>query len=553
MKSDQTVPPTGIARRSLPPTPPTRPLPVARPMPPASPVKPAPPRVNRRYLTPAPVPTRATRVITWFPFLRDGNLVLFAFVAIALAGMFYLFVWSQERVTIRLNDQEMTVWTRQQTVRDTLLEAGITWHDKDVIRPGLDAPIPRNGNISIRLATPLVISADGDVLERRTQATTILQVLKENEITLKPQDQVFLDGRLVRADASLPRFATSAGEPALMAAQNGPLHIGITRALPITLNDNGTVSTMLTTENTLGTALARAGVQLYMGDSVTPDLTTAVTAGAAIFIRRSRPASITVDGKIIRTRTRAETLDQLLAQEGVALEGKDYAVPSLTNPVVDYVNISITRVREEFITETEQLAFQTKWLPNKDLEIDQRVVAQTGKKGEKFRLFKSVFENGNLISTGLEREWIENAPQDHIINYGTGIVVRDLTLPDGKVVQYWRKVRMLATAYSAATSGKTRDDPQYGRTRLGLQAGRGIVAVDPRVINLSSNVYVPDYGEALAGDTGGRVKGKRIDLGYPEDAMEGWYRWVDVYLLTPVPPASQLNVVLPDTPVERTR
>lgn len=457
----------------------------------------------------------------------------------------------RERFIVRINDQETTIWTRQQTVRDALVEAGIVWNTEDIVRPALDAPLPRDGNISIRLATPLVLSADGNVIEHRTQATTIQQVLEENKITLKPQDQVFLDGRLVRADASLPKFSASAGEPATFAPQSGRLYISVTRALPITINDNGTISTLYTTENTLGTALARAGMQVFIGDAVTPDLTTPVTAGASIFIRRSRPAAISVDGKTIRTRTRANTLAELLEQEGVKLEGKDYAVPALTSPVVDYVNVSITRVREEFITETEQLTFQTKWLPNSELELDQRVVAQTGQKGEKHRLFKSVFENGKLISTGLEREWIEMPPQDHIINYGTNIVIRDLELPDGTVVQYWRKVRMLATAYSAATSGKTRDHPQYGRTRLGLEAGRGIVAVDPRVVNLGSRVFVPGYGEALAGDTGGRIKGKRIDLGFPEDAMESWYRWVDVYLLAPVPPKAQLNVVLPDTPVER--
>lgn len=465
--------------------------------------------------------------------------------------MYYLFIGGGEKLTVRINDQETTIWTRQPTVRDALIEAGITWSDQDIVRPALNSTLPADGKISIRLATPIVLTADGDVLERRTQATTIENVLEENRITLKPQDKVFLDGRLVRADASLPRYAASAGEPALLAPDSRILHIAIKRALPITINDNGTVSTLLTTENTLGTALARAGVQVYIGDSITPDLTTPVTTGAAVYIRRSRPASITVDGKTIRTRTRADTLDELLAQEGVSLEGKDYAVPALTNPVVDYVNVSITRVREEFITETEQLTFQTKWLPNPELELDQRLVAQTGEKGEKHRLFKSVFENGKLISTGLEREWIAKPPQDHIINYGTGIIIRDLTLPDGKIVQYWRKVRMLATAYSAATSGKAKDHPEYGRTRTGLQAGRGIVAVDPRVVNLGSNVFVPGYGEAIAGDTGGRIKGKRIDLGYPEDALEGWYRWVDVYLLTPVPPKSQLNVVLADTPVER--
>lgn len=511
--------------------------------------------MNRRYLTPPPAPARPIRIgVTRnksLQFLYDANLLLLMVVAIALVGMFYAFVWNRERLTIRVNDQETTVWTRQQTVRDTLLEAGIVWNDQDIVRPALDQPLPRDGNITIRLATPIVLSADGNVLEHRTQSTTIQKVLEENHIALKPQDQVFVDGRLVRADAALPKFTTSAGEPALFAPQAGPIHISVTRALPITINDNGSITTLLTTENTLGTALAQAGLQIYVGDSVTPDLTNPVSTGASVYIRRSRPASITVDGKTIRTRTRAETVEQLLAQEGVKLEGKDYAIPAPVNPVVDYLSVNITRVREEFITETEQLTFQTKWLPNPDLELDQRLVAQTGAKGEKNRLFKSVYENGKLISTGLEREWIEKPPQDHIINYGTKVVVRDLTLPDGKVVQYWRKVRMLATAYSAATSGKTPDHPQYGRTRLGLTAGRGIVAVDPRTVNLGSNVYVPGYGEALAGDTGGRIKGKRIDLGFPEDAIEQWYRWVDVYLLTPVPPASQLTVVLADTPVER--
>jgi uncharacterized protein YabE (DUF348 family) len=391
------------------------------------------------------------------------------------------------------------------------------------------------------------------VLERRTQATTVQQVLAENRIELKPQDQVFLDGRLVRADALLPQYSASAAQPALLAANGGGLHITVTRAIPLTINDNGTITTLYTTDNTLGTALTHAGVKLYIGDSVSPDLTTAVTTGASVFIRRSRPATITVDGRTIRTRTRATTIGDMLTQEGITLEGKDYAVPAPTNPIVDNVAVAITRVREEFATETEELPFENQWLPDKELELDQRVVAQTGAKGEKKREFRSVYENGKLISTVLEREWIATPPQNHIIHYGTKVVLRDLTLPDGNVVQYWRKIRLLATAYSAATSGKSKDHPQYGRTRLGLEAGRGIVAVDPRVIGLSAQVYVPGYGMAVAGDTGGRVKGRRIDLGFPEDAMEDWYRWVDVYLLSPAPPASQMTIVLPDYPAEPKR
>lgn len=472
-------------------------------------------------------------------------------VVVVLTAMAYFLLGGLARLNVHLNDRETTLWTRQQTVGAALTEAGIQWNPEDIVRPQPDAPLPADGKISIRLATPVLLSADGNTIKRRTQSQTVRQVLAENKIELKPQDQVFLDGRLVGADASLTPQPGRSGEPALLALGSGSAHITVTRALPITVNDNGIISTLYTTENTFGTALARAGVEIYLGDSVSPDLTTPVTTGASVFIRRSRPASIQVDGRTIDTRTRAETVSALLDQEGVKLEGKDYAVPAPTSPIVDYLAVNITRVREEFITETEQLPFQTKWLPSADLEIDQRVIAQTGSKGIKNRLFKSVYENGKLISTGLEREWIDHPPQDHIINYGTKIVLHDLTLSDGSAVQYWRKIRMLATAYSAATSGKDKTHPEYGRTRLGLQAGKGIVAVDPRVVNLGSNVFVPGYGVALAGDTGGGIKGRRIDLGYPEEAMEGWYRWVDVYLLAPVPPKTQLNVVLPDYPVER--
>lgn len=485
------------------------------------------------------------------PYAFDVNWILIAIVAIVLPSMAYFFLGGMIRLDVRINNRETTLWTRQQTVGAALTEAGIQWNPEDIVRPAPDAPLPSNGKISIRLATPIVLSADGNTLKRRTQSATVSQVLAENQIDLKPQDQVFLDGRLVSVDTLLLPASVQNGEPALLALNSGTTHITVTRALPITVNDNGIISTLYTTENTLGTALAHAGVAVYLGDAVSPDLTTPVTTGASVFIRRSRPATIQVDGRTIETRTRAENVDALLSQEGVELEGKDYAVPAPNTPLIDYLAVNITRVREEFITETEQLPFQIQWEASNELELDQSVVAQNGVKGIKHRLFKSVYENGKLISTGLEREWIDHPPQDYIINYGTKIVLHDLQLPDGSVVQYWRKIRMLATAYSAATSGKDKSHPQYGRTRLGLAAGKGIVAVDPRVVNLGSNVYVPGYGVALAGDTGGGIKGKRIDLGYPEDAMEGWYRWVDVYLLTPVPPRNQLNVNLPDYPTER--
>jgi resuscitation-promoting factor RpfB len=120
------------------------------------------------------------------------------------------------------------------------------------------------------------------------------------------------------------------------------------------------------------------------------------------------------------------------------------------------------------------------------------------------------------------------------MGYGVKVVVRSLDTPSGPV-EYWRVLRMLATSYSASTAGVSPDAPHYGYTATGLKMRSGIVAVDPRIVNLGSQVYVPVYGVGLAADTGGAIKGKRIDLGYSDAELELWYRWVDVYLLTPVP------------------
>jgi 3D (Asp-Asp-Asp) domain-containing protein len=72
---------------------------------------------------------------------------------------------------------------------------------------------------------------------------------------------------------------------------------------------------------------------------------------------------------------------------------------------------------------------------------------------------------------------------------------------------------MLATAYTAGSAGGG------GMTASGRRAGYGIVAVDPRIIPLGTRLYIPGYGMAIAGDTGGDIVGNRIDLGF--DSLRG--------------------------------
>jgi 3D (Asp-Asp-Asp) domain-containing protein/peptidoglycan hydrolase CwlO-like protein len=64
-----------------------------------------------------------------------------------------------------------------------------------------------------------------------------------------------------------------------------------------------------------------------------------------------------------------------------------------------------------------------------------------------------------------------------------------------------------------------------GHTATGIPVGWGVVAVDPSVIPLGTRLTVPGYGEAVAADTGGAVRGATIDLWFPTLAQaRAWGR-----------------------------
>jgi 3D (Asp-Asp-Asp) domain-containing protein/peptidoglycan hydrolase CwlO-like protein len=60
---------------------------------------------------------------------------------------------------------------------------------------------------------------------------------------------------------------------------------------------------------------------------------------------------------------------------------------------------------------------------------------------------------------------------------------------------------VLATAYC-----------MKGTTATGLPVGPGVVAVDPTVIPLGTRMTIPGYGEGVAADTGGSIRGAHIDV-----------------------------------------
>ncbi|MGE7842820.1 LysM peptidoglycan-binding domain-containing protein [Lysinibacillus sp. NPDC093712] len=94
-----------------------------------------------------------------------------------------------------------------------------------------------------------------------------------------------------------------------------------------------------------------------------------------------------------------------------------------------------------------------------------------------------------------------------------------------------KEIIVEASAYTASCDGCS------GITSTGINLKTNpnakVISVDPTVIPLGSKVYVEGYGEAIAGDTGGAIKGKRIDVFFPsqQDAIDFGVKQLKVTIL----------------------
>jgi uncharacterized protein YabE (DUF348 family) len=497
----------------------------------------------------------SARRITWtIPNWLRGLLAL-ALICGALALLVLGWQLTGSTLVIMVDGHRYEIRTHATTVGDALHQAGLDLYAEDWVSPGLDAAPEPGLVVQVRRAWPVGLHVDGQTRQLRTHATTVGDLLAEADVQTGPADEIWLGEQQVGPDALLggifsgPRAVSNRGGPRLQpqAVVADPPLVSLRRAAAITLNDGGTITTLHSTAQTVGEVLREYGVSLFLGDQVAPGLQARVVPAMAVAIQRSVPVTILVDGQVLPTRTRAETVAGLLGQEGVALVGQDRAEPGLTAPVVPNLIVRIIRVRQELLVDFDPIPFTTVWVGDPELEIDNQRLVQAGQIGLTKHRFRLVYENGQETERFLEDSWTEQPPITKTLAYGTKIVVRTLETPNGPI-EYWRKIRVYTTSYRPASCGKAKTDPRYGYTRLGWKLQKGIVAVDPTVIPLRTTMYVPGYGLARAGDTGGGVLGKFVDLGFSDDDYQSWHWWTDIYLLAPVPPRSQIRWVLPNWP-----
>lgn len=159
--------------------------------------------------------------------------------------------------------------------------------------------------------------------------------------------------------------------------------------------------------------------------------------------------------------------------------------------------------KPETETVRKEIPFKTIYVLSRDIGRGRVVPGPEGKPGAEVKTYRVIRdETGKVVRKEL-MDTVNVPATDHVIKVGKEGYATSRGSFEGRKV-----MTVEATAYMPS-DGLSR--PPF-RTKMGNPAKFGVIAVDPRVIPLGSYVYVEGYGFAYACDTGGAIKGKKIDV-----------------------------------------
>ena len=194
-------------------------------------------------------------------------------------------------------------------------------------------------------------------------------------------------------------------------------------------------------------------------------------------------------------------------------------------------------------TVTEEVSYSTIKRLNSSLAAGETVTVREGEMGEKTFVYSVKYVNGKETSREVVSSCITKAPVARIVEYGVeaqepAMVEKSSSSAsaDTSKLDYKYYIDCEATAYDMSPE---ENGGYAGQSATGVPLEKGVIAVDPRVIPLGTRVYVEaldgswSYGYAVAADTGGAIKGKRVDLCYrtQKECIQFGRRACRVYIL----------------------
>jgi len=305
----------------------------------------------------------------------------------------------------------------------------------------------------------------------------------------------------------------------------------------ITLIDDGVETKHETTVRTIGNFLQEEGITLYPADEISHDPRLHVSDGLVLKITRAFNVNITIKGetdhKTVDRGTNVAEIKNYLQNE---LEITLLFDGSLEKQVYEEDSLEFDTWRSRIEAETTKIPYETEQIVNHSLPRGTVIVLREGELGETRVETTVVYINEEEYT----REFLGVFTSEPItrleeISPSSAFALGELTDTGCPSFGYVRRLVMNASAYTAGFSctGKRPGHPAYRITRSGREVEHGIVAVDPAFIPLGTRLYVEGYGFALAADTGGAIRGYKIDLfmEYIGDALRFGRRNVTVFIL----------------------
>lgn len=250
------------------------------------------------------------------------------------------------------------------------------------------------------------------------------------------------------------------------------------------------------------------------------------------------------------------TVREAVEAMNLKLNQHDEVIPSRRTPIYDGMKVRITRVRYATKSRSSSLPSAVRYQLTTALRPGQTRTVQSGRAGLVQVSERVWFKDGAVTRRENLGRKVVRAAQDKIIALGARAAympgkvpyhnryARAYTLasrsgsPRDRVESYQTKTLRIVGSIDLVATGYSPDPSENGgwsTTATGLPIGYGAAAVDPRVIPLGTKLYVEGYGYAFACDTGGAIKGHRIDLAYNSygEANSKGHRKVRAWILAP--------------------
>jgi 3D (Asp-Asp-Asp) domain-containing protein len=299
----------------------------------------------------------------------------------------------------------------------------------------------------------------------------------------------------------------------------------------VTIVADGAESTFYTQARTVADLLAERGLAPAPGDYVSAALTDPVTDGSRVVIRTAIPVRLAVGRSTRTVRTADASVADVLRDQHVRVGRADIVQPGADSPLAANETIRVVRVASW--TAHEERAIVPKTIERTDAtlaagKIETIAFGTAGLRDTVVRFTRrdDASPQQTILASRIIRE-----PRARILVRGLATYSSLARLAtqgfESAVHMAGSALHMIATAYTANCAGCS------GITASGVRAGFGIIAVDPSVVPLGTKVFIPGYGRAIAGDTGGAIVGHRVDLGFDSEtaAMNFGRRPVKLYIL----------------------